>query len=122
MFGDVLKSVGKNAVGGMMQGALKNLNPMGLFNMALNYVPDGKGKELADNAFKTVQGGANPSTFMDSLENMGSMLNGIVPDADKRIEFLKDHPYWQELRKMGDNKQDIESWGGNLAKHLNIKK
>ena len=110
----------------MFEDIVKNfsgkLDPMGILGFAINYVPNGKGKELADQALKTVQGGATPASFMDAIENFTPMLEGIVPDAGKRIEYLKNHSLWKELRKRSGNKEEIVEWGEKLLNHLKFTK
>jgi hypothetical protein len=109
MFGNIGKLLGK-------------LDPVSILDLAISQVPNGKGKQLADAALNTVKGGASPAGFMDALENGASLLEGIVPNAGERLNFLKDHAFWKELRKRSGSKEEIESYGTGLLKHLDLLK
>jgi hypothetical protein len=108
--------------GGLLKKIAGKLDPMGMLNLALNQVPNGKGKDLASKAFGIIQGGANPSSFMDAIENSESMLNGIIPNGDARIDYLKNHPFWKHLRSLGNNTSAIETWGQGFAEHMGVMK
>jgi len=121
MFGDLLSSLGNK------------LNVENILQTAINFVPGGAGQGIADTALKFVSKGETASAFMDMLENMVETLpiksdmygRGSVMESmpkNERLNFLKNHAFWKELRKRSGDTKQIEQYGTQLLGHLKFLK
>jgi hypothetical protein len=104
------------SIGNLLGGAIKNINPETLLDLALSQLPDDvDGKKIINDGLQVVKAGRDKNGLMDYLEDLLPTLPGIRPDAK---EILKNKAEWNALR--GVSESELPQHAMKMAVHHKI--